>query len=266
MQQDDERRIFVSRIPPQYTDDDLRAAFESKFGAAIDEATVVREREAAAEERAEEPAEEDAERFAEAPAEAASRRFGFVVFADASAKAAALSAGTLKVRVKSDGAQPQRVFRMRLRDVDRDDDRVGRGRDAGACFLWARGACVRGDACAFSHAGPGSCAPAAGSGRRARPRPCWRFRKGSCEAGDACEFSHDACEVRAAAPAERKCFRWEKRGRCNKGDACEFVHSGPGGKERPQESKPKREADEAGSGEQKQPEPKQSKKNKKGAA
>ena len=105
---------------------------------------------------------------------------------------------------------------------------------------------------------------AAGSGRRAAAAVL-RFRK-ELRGGDACEFSHDACEVRAAAPAERKCFRWEKRGRCNKGDACEFVHSGPGGKERPQESKPKREADEAGSGEQKQPEPKRAKKNKKGAA
>ena len=122
MQQDDERRIFVSRIPPQYTDDDLRAAFESKFGAAIDEATVVREREAAAEERAEEPAEEDAERFAEAPAEAASRRFGFVVFADASAKAAALSAGTLKVLPPS------------MRSGSRDEERVGETNAAAAAM------------------------------------------------------------------------------------------------------------------------------------
>ena len=65
----------------------------------------------------------------------------------------------------------------------------------------------------------------------------------------------------AAAPAERKCFRWEKRGRCNKGDACEFVHSGPGAQD-----KPKRGADEAGSGERKEPEPKKAMKNKKKGA
>jgi len=88
--EDDTCRVFVSRLPPSWTDDDLKSAFVVHFGAVV-EAQVARERSTEEEEGGESAP-------VEYGATEASRRFAFVNFVDAKTKAAALAAATLKVR------------------------------------------------------------------------------------------------------------------------------------------------------------------------
>ncbi|KAJ3042965.1 hypothetical protein HDV00_006272 [Rhizophlyctis rosea] len=76
------------------------------------------------------------------------------------------------------------------------------------CTFWASNSCVKGTACEFSHAGPGS-----------DPRTqtlCRYFRAGQCRLGDSCPYSHDT--------KQELCAFYHFKGRCEKGDLCRFWH------------------------------------------
>ena len=188
---DDDRKVFVSRIPRSYQDDDLFTKFEERFGPnSVEVANVAYD--------------EEMEQ---------GKGFGFVVFKTKTYKIEALKARTVKAKKNS----------MYVRNVQREG-REGRGRDKGGiCFLWQSGNCSHGDNCRFKHEGHGSVEKKL----EKKPKKCFKFKKGKCLDGDACRFRHvgvpntsnssgkDDKHVRE--DKEKPCFNWKKKGKCNKG-------------------------------------------------
>ena len=200
--EDDDRKVFVSRIPRNFSEDQLFQKFEEKFGAnSVEVANVAYD--------------EELEQ---------GKGFGFVVFTTKQYKIAALKARTVKATKNS----------MYVRNVQREG-REGRGRDKGGiCFLWQSGNCTHGDHCRFKHEGHGSVDKTVTEKKAPK---CFKFKKGKCQKGDACPFRHvgaskknsDKCETATTVlkreDSEKPCFNWKKKGKCRKGDKCPFSHS-----------------------------------------
>jgi len=239
---DDDLKVFVSRLPPTWTDDGLAEHFAAVFGP-VRRAVVKTDK-----------------------ANGLSRGFGFVVFQAAAGKDAALAQRSMHVHHKTVQIRP--VERRSGGGGDGCGGGGGEGGD-GVCYAWTQGVCARGDGCKFRHDGPGACVMAAlpGQGKAAK---CLEFRKkGRCKAGDACPFRHVAKQAAAAGgggaasaatpvvtPADegeggaaaRKakraakvgseggeaaskgvCHNWKKKGKCRKGDRCPYAHAGDAG-------------------------------------
>lgn len=200
MRENDDRKVFVSRVPHSFTDEQFYNSLYEVFGDGIESANIKYDEELKQ-----------------------GQGYGFVVFANSILKEKALKAQTVKVK----------GCKMYLRRIQREG-REGRGRDTGGvCFLWQQGTCTHGDACKFKHTGPGSCLA-----RVTRTEPkvpkCFKFRKGKCKLGDECPFRHQeratkdpgAEPVKLSRPDHEKlCFNWKKKGKCKKGDACAFSHA-----------------------------------------
>merc|ERR1712136_507459 len=114
------------------------------------------------------------------------------------------------------------------------------------CRHWVEGKCQFGDACRFSHEGPGNVqdplfalVPESPVEQRSKP-VCRHFLNGRCSFGDQCGFSHDATveelsfapvfdaippasEFLLRPPSGGVCRHWLE-GRCSYGDACRFPH------------------------------------------
>ena len=190
----DPRRVYASRLPESWGDDELRRSFEA-FGA-VAKASVVRDHD---------------ER---------SRGFGFVVFEAEAGKAAALAAGYVRGREPRSPAAPAPAkYAVKIADVERARDDV--------CHLWLRRLCPHGDECRFAHpADRGGPRPAGGE---ALAKKCLEFKKkGRCSRGDACPFRHVARaasgENRPPPEGPKPCFTFAKKGKCRKGAACKFAH------------------------------------------
>lgn len=81
---------------------------------------------------------------------------------------------------------------------------VDDGRDVTACYAWAKGQCTHGDACKFSHEGPGGCM-AVGERYAGRKFQCMSFKaKGKCSKGEACAFLHVLREKKGEKKGETK--------------------------------------------------------------
>jgi RNA recognition motif-containing protein len=192
---DDDRKIFVSRVPRQFGDSELYNAFYEVFGSSVESASVTYD--------------EELEQ---------GKGFGFVLFQNAIDKEKALKQQTVKTKYN----------KIYLRRVQREG-REGRGRDkGGVCFLWQEGTCTHGDNCKFNHTGPGSCRVKDSTPKVAK---CFKFKKGKCKEGDACPFRHEGTVAEATKGAklprpnaEKNCFDWKKKGKCRKGDSCSYKH------------------------------------------
>ena len=58
------------------------------------------------------------------------------------------------------------------------------GRDTTSCYAWSKFNCTRGDACRFTHDGPGACVKVSES-YRGRKFQCMSFqKKGKCSKGE----------------------------------------------------------------------------------
>ena len=189
------KRVYISRLPNHWGDDDIKAAM-SQFGS-VKSAQVCRDR-----------------------ARDESRGFGFVVFDAELGKKAALAAAYIRGQACGDstpGAHKTK-FAVKITDVNREDA------DSGVCRLWSRFLCPHGEACKFAHPeGLGGPRP-----ESTKVRKCLEFRKkGRCTRGDACEFAHvakptDGAVVEHLGP--KPCFNWKRKGKCRKGSACPFAH------------------------------------------
>ena len=261
---DDDRKVFVSRLPKQWDDATLALHFANIFGPV--ESAIIRREEKHQEKSdtkscyvCKQPGHVSRECRLKIPegrvvhASTISRGFGFVVFASAVSKRKALEQGSIHVLHRT----------IQIREVARDTNGTnGAAHDinAGKCFLWERFACPRGDSCKFRHDGIGGCikvgAPGTGVAK------CLSFKKkGRCNRGDHCPFRHeaknkvsvimptstaaDAFDARDLHPAVSAddgslpeddhiapkgakipgvCDTWRKKGKCRKGDRCRYHH------------------------------------------
>lgn len=238
---DDYRKVFVSRLPLKWKDEMLKQHFESCFGG-VESASINWDKEGDF-----------------------SLGYGFVTFLNEDGCKVALEQGSMHVQRKI----------IQIRPVTRDDSAAGRGRDSGVCFLWQKRRCVKGDSCKFTHEGEGACVAVADPYHGLARRKCLSFKsKGKCSKGDKCPFLHiaggakesvgakddEGVVVGAAAADEDKdeedgqddsggknldkpkgvCHSFKKKGKCRKGDKCKFSHSsllpGPRASSVPEES------------------------------
>ena len=105
------------------------------------------------------------------------------------------------------------------------------GRDENACYAWSKGNCVHGDNCRFSHEGEGSLAKQSDP-YHGRKFQCLSWKtKGKCSKGDKCSFLHTDGgnkEKKTKTTRETKgvgiCDNFRKKGKCRKGEKCKYSH------------------------------------------
>jgi RNA recognition motif-containing protein len=184
------------------------------------------------------------------------RGFGFVLFATAEHRDAALNLETVRGGRKKTS---KKLHTMYLRPYvaktyDDDDDAAterqdgdeadtGPGRDI--CYLWNLKRCPYGENCKFRHVGEGGCvqqekdlSPEEQKRlQRKRKGKCFTYKKkGTCSKGEDCPFSHDfqpdidnnkdatICALVVLAKSEKDCINWKTKGKCRKGDKCVYKH------------------------------------------
>jgi len=108
------------------------------------------------------------------------------------------------------------------------------------CYGWAKFQCSRGDACRFSHEGPG------GAGEKPK-QACFAWAKGDCKFGAGCNYSHDG-EPGTIDPNTSQREAKKKFGQAPANQPAEGkVDLGAPAEEQPQgESEKKRKADDSG--------------------
>jgi RNA recognition motif. (a.k.a. RRM, RBD, or RNP domain)/Zinc finger C-x8-C-x5-C-x3-H type (and similar) len=197
---DDNKKVYVSRLPYKWTEDQLAKHFEACFGA-------VKSVEIKWDTKND-----------------CSLGYGFIVFETEVSRNAAVEQGSMHAKKKT----------IQIRAVEREETALGRGRDTGICYLWQKFSCVKGVNCIFLHDGPGACVQASAYGE-GKQKKCMSFKsKGKCSKGDNCPFLHigkpapvTLTTVKSAVPDLRVkyCHTFQKTGKCRKGDSCKFSHS-----------------------------------------
>ena len=213
LQQDDARKVFVSRVPRTFDSEALRVCLEKALGdggAAQGGSDIIEKAEVIWDE------EQDC-----------NKGWGF-------------SCSPSQRRARCSEAPSGEKHRCLL-EVERPGTRT-RPRRGASCG----GGPILESTAGF-HEGEGACAPSATAtpeeqARKKREKKkkikCFAFRKGKCKLGDACEYSHDFCPKalkkkkkaaastsdEAAANDQKPCFNWMKKGKCRKGDKCPYLH------------------------------------------
>lgn len=115
------------------------------------------------------------------------------------------------------------------------------GRDTATCHAFKKFQCTHGDSCRFLHEGEGGCI-VVGVPYQGRKFQCLSFKtKGKCSKGDQCSFLHTVVKTKSKAPdsetekgknnagdeSEKEkgvCHNFKKKGKCKRGDSCPFSH------------------------------------------
>mmetsp|Transcript_16399 Transcript_16399/g.24715 ORF Transcript_16399/g.24715 Transcript_16399/m.24715 type:complete len:255 (+) Transcript_16399:44-808(+) len=193
--EDDSRKVFVSRLPPSWTEEHLKSHFEACFGT-VDCASIKWDDD-----------------------NNCSLGFGFVTFESEQLKEKAVLQGCIHAKRRT----------IHIRPVERTDGSQGRGRDCGICYMWQKSACVRGNTCKFLHEGPGACITQSAPGEGKRNK-CLSYKtKGKCSKGNSCPFLHMrnplAESSNLSVQTENKiCHSFKKKGKCRYGEDCMFSH------------------------------------------
>jgi len=223
----DECKIFVSRIPTSFDEAPVKRLLEDKLG----EGSVVSVALIYPQEEAEDDNETKHEKeHAKKEPKQDHRGFAFVTLDSHQHQQDALALGTVRGGLKATSTKKHTLY---LRPIVRNDDNEAdtEPQTQGGCFLWANFRCPYGDDCKFAHEGNGGCLPPktdTDPTASKKKKKCFNFRKGKCKAGDACLFSHDF-EVQEKNfdkrdDLDKDCITWKKKGKCNKGDACPYRH------------------------------------------
>eukprot|EP00536_Pseudo-nitzschia_multiseries_P006612 jgi/Psemu1/255521/estExt_Genewise1Plus.C_1430069 len=228
----EEFKIYIGRVPTKFTEKNVKRILVEKLGGSSAGKTS----------KSEGDTDTDTA-IVEKDAEKEHRGFGFVSFATAELRDAALKLGTIKAGRKKTS---KRLHTMHLRpyvpiaDAETLED---------VCYLWSLKRCPYGNECKFRHIGEGGClqkeedmSPEEQKQlRRKRKGKCFTYKKkGKCPKGDDCPFSHDfepdakheakkdsdnkKSGTSEVPKSEKDCINWKTKGKCRKGDKCEYKH------------------------------------------
>lgn len=193
-------KVFVSRLPVEWTEEHLKSHFELLFGPILSISIFTSD---------------------SAPSRSnghANSKNGCIVFHNLESQQKALEQQVLHIKKKT----------IHIREYKENYE------DDGICFMWKNFNCVHGDNCKFLHDGNGGCVnhSAPGQGKK----KCLSFKtKGKCSKGDSCPFLHIAkstknsseVNVEVSKPINSKsgvCNSFKKKGKCRKGDNCRYLH------------------------------------------
>ncbi len=225
---DDGRKIFLSRIPQSFNEESITRILEAKFGArCVVNVSIVYDKSenhgAAADhaDKKQKKRKKTGTKDDDQQPPAAHRGFAFVTFQSSTkCREAILSAtvrGSARAATTATGSKSkQRKHTMYIRPVLRDDSTFADqatstknkhthdGNEKDICFLWTKHRCPYGKGCKFVHVGEGACVVATatvnyeqydenGAATTTMKRKhCFNFKKsGRCKAGDSCPFLHD---------------------------------------------------------------------------
>jgi RNA recognition motif-containing protein len=203
-------KVFVSRLPSEWTEQHLQQHFEACFGPILSVSIASHDTN---------------------PRGKQSSGFGFIVFESYESQQKALAQMVMHAKKKTIQIRPHR-------SQEEEGGEGEGGEESQICYMWRRHGCVRGDDCRFLHEGEGSCiqVSAPGEGKK----KCLSFKsKGKCSKGDACPFLHIA--KANASPVDSKasvssssspglCRSFVKKGKCRQGDRCRYLHVDQPGK------------------------------------
>ena len=250
----DDRKAFVSRVPKDMSDEELKVLIEQTFGIEVAECDLVVEPEEEKPTDAPADATTDAttDALSDAPIEETSVRvkvtsskkkkraklvlhlgYGYVLLATPADLDILTTAGSVKTEKK------QIIQIAAVTRKDRDSELP---EPLGVCFLWQRGSCTHADKCKFAHTGEGGSATARGQGESRRQCFDWK-KKGKCSTGDQCPFLHsdekkgitgqkrkaassavDPLTADKKSVADKDCINWKQKGKCRKGEKCPYKH------------------------------------------
>jgi RNA recognition motif-containing protein len=224
---DTECKIFVSRIPDSFSEVSVERLLQEQLGeGAILEVALAY------------PKEGEEGDDAASGATRKHRGFGFVRVDTAERAQQALALKTLRGGAKASSKRMHVLYLRPVTPKDKDDDvnvnneTLTQTPGGGSCYLWEAYRCPYGDACKFTHQGPGGCIDQS-KNTTGKKKKCFAFKKGKCKAGDDCPYSHDFV---VAAKTEsnnnndgtteptKVCINWKTKGKCRKGDQCPYQH------------------------------------------
>jgi RNA recognition motif-containing protein len=199
-------KVFVSRLPSEWTEQHLQQHFEACFGPILSVSIASHDTN---------------------PRGKQSSGFGFIVFESYESQQSALAQMVVHAKKKTIQIRPHR-------NQEEDEEGGEGGGDDQICYMWRRHGCVRGDDCKFLHEGEGGCiqVSAPGEGKK----KCLSFKsKGKCSKGDACPFLHVSktnalpIETKVSASSSTSsssgiCRAFLKKGKCRQGDKCRYRH------------------------------------------
>ena len=240
--EEDDCKVFISRIPQTFNEDSVRRILNDKFGdGCVMDVSLVSPKE----EDDEATTNEKRALLDSDPTEKKEHRgFGFVTFSSKSICDEAIKCGTVRGSAKEASKRKhtlyiQQVVREEIEDSSApSDSAIGKN----ICFLWKKFRCPYGDECKFVHDGEGGCASSIeGTGKKAKVQKCFSFKKrGNCKLGEKCPFSHemgktDGSTIQGKDANEKEkdrikdnsakdCISWKSKGKCRKGDRCPYKH------------------------------------------
>ena len=220
---DDDRKVFVSRIPSTFTEESITLSFTKVFGEGSVEYVALTGA------KPDENIEETVDRSRkDEESNKEHRGFAFVTMNSVEKKDEALEKETIRAKAKETSKRKHTLY---IRPIIREEEGDGNS-EKGICFLWKKFRCPYGDECKFIHSGEGGCEEKKEPNKdKKSTQKCFSFRtKGKCKLGDKCPYSHDfepkktSDNVTERDPSEKDCINWKTKGKCRKGDKCKYRH------------------------------------------
>lgn len=253
-EEDDSRKIFLSRIANDFNKDSIIRIFEKEFGKnCIEEVALSVKHDNDEEKKEEENANNDFNNGngkRKGKEEVNHRGFGFVTMSSIEKRNEAVEKGTVRGKAKE---LSKRKHTMYIRPIVRQQDEgtcvqveTETGDDnsnnnhhqneANICYLWMNFRCPYGEDCKFEHKGEGGCIDTKGTNdpaKKMKKQKCFSYKKtGKCKLGDKCPYNHEF-EVKVKPKLEENekkdskdidCINWKTKGKCRKGDKCPYRH------------------------------------------
>ena len=211
----DDRKIFLSRIPPKLDSAKIKLAVEHKFGdGCVHEISLipVDEIDDQADHNSPPPSSSSLSPH-DATTNTATAKikepphkgYGYCTFVTPELKEIALTFGVFDANPNS-----KRKHNIHVREIERNESRkdaisgeidptlAAYSKDGSSsslsssrtiCYLWTRNICPHHESCKFEHVGPGGCVARAGEGKAKKCFTWWK--EGNCAKGDSCKFAHE---------------------------------------------------------------------------
>ena len=222
-------KVFVSRIPSNFTEDSIRRLLESQIGegSVVDVGLKYEEQEV--EDSSPDGKEKDRRsQRSRKPTKEEHKGYAFTQFQTPDQAASAVDIGKIRGGKKEKSTKMHTLY-IRAAKTEEEEENAKH-----VCFLWQNFRCPYGENCKFAHEGDGGCLVKKeknGADKKKRKK-CWDYKKGKCKLGDECPFSHDfeekpksSGDTRVERPkSEKDCINWKTKGKCRKGDRCPYRH------------------------------------------
>jgi hypothetical protein len=238
MEEDDERKVFCSRVPSAFDEEILKRILEECFGNdSVGSVKLVYNKDNNQDdENNNDDTPKNNDNQDDKQEQEQRKGFAFVVFDTVENRNKAIEKGTVRGGIKPNSKKKHTVY---IRPIVREEDT-----NDGVCFLWKNFRCPYGDKCKFSHVGDGGCKqiPPSSSTENKKKQKCFAFKKkGKCKNGDSCPFLHESASQHkkpsnkendktcvVASKDDKKnnkdCINWKTKGKCRKKDKCPYRH------------------------------------------